>query len=108
MKKVLFGLLAGLLLLPAAFGQPLRQSVIRADQVESPLLGGPVDINVYLPAGFDAASDVKYPVVYLLHGLYGTYKDWATTGHMKDVVDELIASGEIVPMSAIVRKWLSI
>ncbi len=98
MKRLMMSLLAGLLLLPAAFGQPLRQSVIRADRVDSPLLGGPVDINVYLPAGFDPASDVKYPVVYLLHGLYGTYKDWATTGHMKDVVDELIASGEIVPM----------
>ena len=91
-------LLAGLLLLPALLGQPLRQSVIRPDTVESALLGGPVDVNVYLPAGFDAASDAKYPVVYLLHGLYGTYKDWATTGHMKDVVDELIASGEIVPL----------
>ncbi len=98
MKRLMASLFAGLLLLPAVLGQPLRQSVIRADQVESPLLGGPVDINVYLPAGFDAASDTKYPVVYLLHGLYGTYKDWATTGHMKDVVDELVASGEIVPM----------
>ena len=91
-------LLAGLLLFQAASGQPLRQSVIRPDKVESALLGGPVDVNVYLPAGFDAASDTKYPVVYLLHGLYGTYKDWETAGHMKDVVDELIASGEIVPM----------
>ena len=91
-------LLAGLLLLPAVLGQPLRQSVIRADQVESPLLGGPVDINVYLPAGFDAASDTKYPVVYLLHGLYGTYKDWENLGHMKILVDELVASGEIVPL----------
>ena len=72
MKRLMMSLLAGLFLLPAAFGQPLRQSVIRADQVDSPLLGGPVDINVYLPAGFDAASDAKYPVVYLLHGLYGT------------------------------------
>ena len=98
MKRLLTGLLAGLLLLPAAFGQPLRQSVIRPDTVESTLLGGPVSVNVYLPAGYDDASDVKYPVVYLLHGLYGTYVDWATTGHMKDVVDELIASGEIVPM----------
>ena len=87
-------LLAGLLLFQAASGQPLRQSVIRPDKVESALLGGPVDVNVYLPAGFDAASDTKYPVVYLLHGLYGTYKDWETAGHMKDVVDELIASGE--------------
>ena len=98
MKRLLTGLVAGLLLPPAAFGQPLRQSVIRPDTVESALLGGPVSVNVYLPAGYDAASDVKYPVVYLLHGLYGTYVDWATTGHMKEVVDELIASGEIVPM----------
>ena len=94
----MMSLLAGLLLFQAASGQPLRQSVIRPDKVESALLGGPVDVNVYLPAGFDAASDTKYPVVYLLHGLYGTYKDWETAGHMKDVVDELIASGEIVPM----------
>lgn len=98
MKRLLTGLVAGLLLLPAAFGQPLRQSVIRPDTVESALLGGPVSVNVYLPAGYDAATDAQYPVVYLLHGLYGTYVDWATTGHMKEVVDELIASGEIVPM----------
>ncbi|MBR6347041.1 MAG: hypothetical protein IKR69_06600 [Bacteroidales bacterium] len=37
----------------------------------------------------------KYPVIYLLHGLFGTHVDRATTGHMKDVVDELIASGEL-------------
>ena len=91
-------LLAGLLLLPALLGQPLRQSVIRPDTVESALLGGPVDVNVYLPAGFDAASDAKYPVVYLLHGLYGTYKDWENLGHMKILVDELVANGEIVPL----------
>ena len=94
----MLSLLAGLLLLPALPGQPLRQSEIRHDTVESAFLGGPVDINVYLPAGYDATSNRQYPVVYLLHGLYGTYKDWATTGHMKDVVDELTASGEIVPM----------
>ena len=98
MKRFMTVLLAGLLILPAAFGQPLRQSVIRPDTVESALLGETVSVNVYLPAGFDAASDAKYPVVYLLHGLYGTYKDWETTGHMKDVVDELIAVGEVVPM----------
>ena len=94
----MMSLLAGLLLLPALLGQPLRQSVIRPDTVESALLGGPVDVNVYLPAGFDAASDAKYPVVYLLHGLYGTYKDWENLGHMKILVDELVASGEIVPL----------
>ena len=98
MKRTILGLLAGLLLIPAALGQPLRQSQIHPDSVESKLLGEAVNVNVYLPAGYDAEGDQLYPVVYLLHGLYGTYVDWATAGHMKDVVDELISSGEIVPM----------
>ena len=98
MKRTILGLLAGLLLIPAVFGQPLRQSQIRPDTVDSKLFGEAVNVNVYLPAGYDAAGDRLYPVVYLLHGLYGTYVDWATAGHMKDVVDELVASGEIVPM----------
>ena len=98
MKRILLGLLAGLLLIPAALGQPLRQSKITPDTVDSKLFGEAVNVNVYLPAGYDAAGDRLYPVVYLLHGLYGTYVDWANAGHMKDVVDELISSGEIVPM----------
>ena len=98
MKRMILGLLAGLFLVPAAIGQPLRQSQIHPDTVDSQLFGESVPVNVYLPAGYDAAGDRLYPVVYLLHGLYGTYVDWATTGHMKDVVDELVASGEIVPL----------
>ena len=98
MKRTLLGLLVGLILIPAALGQPLRQSVIRPDTVDSKLFGETVNVNVYLPAGYDADGERLYPVVYLLHGLYGTYVDWATAGHMKDVVDELVNSGEIVPM----------
>ena len=98
MKRILLGLLAGLILVPATLGQPLRQSKITPDTVDSKLFGEAVNVNVYLPAGYDAAGDRLYPVVYLLHGLYGTYVDWANAGHMKDVVDELISSGEIVPM----------
>ena len=94
MKQLLISLLLGLLMAPAALGQALSQSEIRPDTVDSRLLGGPVSINVYLPAGYDPAGEELYPVVYLLHGLYGTYVDWATAGHMKNVVDELIASGE--------------
>ena len=74
--------------------QPLHESKIIKESVQSAVLGGTVDYNVYLPAGYDVQGDTYYPVIYLLHGLYGTYKDWETTGHMKLVVDELIASGE--------------
>ena len=66
---------------------------IVADSLRSEILGATVKYNVYLPDGFDK-TDKVYPVVYLLHGLYGTYTDWDKTGRMKDVADELIASGE--------------
>ena len=49
--------------------------------------------NVYLPAGFEK-SEKQYPVVYLLHGLYGSYFNWDKSGNMKLVADELIGSGE--------------
>ena len=49
--------------------------------------------NVYLPTGFEK-SEKQYPVVYLLHGLYGSYFNWDKSGNMKLVADELISSGE--------------
>ena len=81
-----------------AAAQPLRQSEIRAESIHSDILGEDVMVNVYLPAGYDASAARLYPAVYLLHGLYGTYKDWETTGHMRELTDMLISSGEIQPM----------
>ena len=77
-----------------AWGQPLKKSTISTDALQSKILGEEVQYNVFLPEGYDAAAAEKYPVIYLLHGLFGTHVDWATSGHMKEVVDELIASGE--------------
>ena len=81
-----------------AQAQPLRQRTITTHSVTSAVLGEEVAYNLYLPAGYDSASADRYPVIYLLHGLYGTHVDWAGKGHMKDVVDELIADGELVPV----------
>ena len=78
----------------AAAGQTLYRGTITEGRVRSAILGEEVKYNVYLPSGYDKQTDERYPVVYLLHGLYGIHSDWATLGHMKDVVDELIMSGE--------------
>ena len=72
------------------------QSKIITESIESEKLGCEQKYNVYLPAGYDAS--VHYPVIYLLHGLYGTYQDWDKAGRVKDVADELIRSGECVPV----------
>ena len=97
MKRILTATLL-LALVAGAQAQPLRRSEITKHSVQSAILGEEVAYNLYLPAGYDAATPERYPVIYLLHGLYGTYADWETAGHMQDVVDELIASGECQPV----------
>ncbi len=91
MKKVISFLL-GLVVAVAA----LAQSKIVTESVQSQLLGYEQKYNVYLPDGYDAGK--SYPVIYLLHGLYGEYHDWQTQGNMQTVADELIASGELLPV----------
>ena len=92
MKKTLLLFLALAFALTAASAQP---SKIVTDSIESAKLGCTQKYNVYLPAGYKVTE--SYPVIYLLHGLYGDYSNWAGTGRMKDVADLLIASGEMVP-----------
>jgi putative tributyrin esterase len=43
--------------------------------VQSAALHRPVKVRVLLPAGY-AHSKQSYPVLYLLHGLYGDYTNW--------------------------------
>ena len=70
---------------------------IVTDSINSKILNSVVKYNVYLPDGFDKPT-TKYPVVYLLHGLSGTYKEWDERGNAREIADELISSGEAVPM----------
>ena len=70
-------------------------SEIVTDSVKSAVLGEAVTYNVYLPDGYNPST--SYPVIYLLHGLYGDYRDWKESGLMEMVADELIGSGECVP-----------
>lgn len=74
----------------------LAQSRVQTDSLQSALLGVTQKFNVYLPDGYNPSEN--YPVLYLLHGLYGDYSNWAHSGGMKAVADELIASGELRPV----------
>ena len=65
---------------------------IVTDSVQSQVLGATVKYNIYLPNGF--ADSKTYPIVYLLHGLSDDYRAWRDKGHMQEVADELIESGE--------------
>jgi putative tributyrin esterase len=53
---------------------------VEAVKFESKLLGKPVPYNVVLPPLYDAPQSraLRYPVLYLLHGLGGSSSDWVS------------------------------
>ena len=71
---------------------------VMTDSIRSGVLGEWVKFNVYVPSGFEQQQDRHYPVVYLLHGFTDDYTAWRDKGQMQTVADELIESGEAVPM----------
>src|SRR5712691_429320 len=50
---------------------------IETIQFKSDLIGQPLPYNALLPPGYQD-SNARYPVLYLLHGLFGRYDDWLT------------------------------
>ncbi|WP_158253348.1 esterase family protein [Cryobacterium sp. N19] len=66
--------------------------------VASAAIGGPIDYTVYLPAGYDADSSIRYPSLYLLHGRGDTQAAWQQ--EIGDI-DELTAAGSIPAMIVI-------
>ena len=69
---------------------------IVTDSINSQVLGATVKYNVYVPSDYENSGD-HYPVVYLLHGLTDTYRAWEQKGSMREITDDLIDGGEVVP-----------
>jgi len=53
---------------------------------------------IYTPPGYDANSNEKYPVLYILHGGGEDERGWATQGKTDLILDNLIAEGKARPM----------
>lgn len=100
MKKVLLSFLALCLALTASAQFPGwgPQSNIVTDSIYSEVLQTHRAYNVFLPQSYEADTDRKYPVLYLLHGMLDTNHGWTMRGHLKDVMDQLTASGEACEM----------
>lgn len=52
---------------------------------ESPAFDGRSSVRVLLPKGYDISGATRYPVLYLLHGGFGGYKDWTEKGNAESV-----------------------
>lgn len=70
----------------------------RVERIEydSSIVDGKRPALVYTPPGY--SSENEYPVLYLLHGIGGNETHWTSFGAADAILDNLIASGEAVPM----------
>ena len=78
------------------------QSRIEHFTLKSELLGVEKNYSVYLPDGYDKSQE-NYPVLYLLHGAWGTNLAWVSTdsvrgGNLQAIADAEIAAGRCKKM----------
>ncbi len=55
-------------------------------------------LHVYTPAGYDADTNKKYPVLYLQHGGGEDERGWVEQGRTDCIMDNLITAGKARPM----------
>lgn len=74
------------------------QSKVMTDSIHSDILDAYRQYTVYLPASYEKETACTYPVLYLLHGMSGVNTSWFNDQRCKDVMDQLVASGEAQEM----------
>jgi S-formylglutathione hydrolase FrmB len=109
MKRTLGTLLlaCGVLLSSLEAQGQLILETVHGFSLEGNLTGESPDrtVAVYLPPSYAQGSERRYPVLYLLHGIGGTQRDWTQGWHdeprwhnLQDVMDRGIAAGRIAEM----------
>lgn len=57
--------------------------------------------SIYLPVDYET-SGKKYPVLYLLHGMFSDNTEWNSKGDVVAITDEFIKSGKILPFIIVI------
>lgn len=84
---------------PEGFDKPregIPHGKIETVEYDSKSVGTKRKMLIYTPPGYD--KDKKYPVLYLLHGIGGTEREWADNGAPDAILDNLYADRKLVPM----------
>jgi S-formylglutathione hydrolase FrmB len=64
-----------------------QEQRVETIQFKSSLIGKTLPYNAVLPNGY-ANSFKRYPVLFLLHGLFGNYNDWVTRTNLVDYANK--------------------
>ena len=81
---------------PFGLAVPATPSPSHVDtaSVDSLLLDRAMPYTVWLPPGYDSDPKRRYPVLYLLHGMDGSHRQWLDLG-AATAADTLVTAGEI-------------
>lgn len=69
---------------------------VESVQYNSITVGVVRNVNVYTPPGY--SNKLRYPVLYLLHGIGGDENEWLAGGNAKAILDNLYAENKLAPM----------
>ena len=72
---------------------------LKEEVVSSSFLSRNMSYYAYLPPDYSSQNN-DFPILYLLHGYWGSYSDWPQNG-MKTVLDNMIENGSAEPMIVI-------
>jgi putative tributyrin esterase len=90
MRRTARVLLLILLFSVAAYGQSAASTSVETVQFRSKLIGATLPYSVVLPSTYKIAGHgaLRYPVLYLLHGLAGHYDNWLAKTKLKEYAAE--------------------
>ncbi|WP_275286209.1 alpha/beta hydrolase [Halomonas elongata] len=106
MSAVARGVAFAILTLLVLVGQVAAGQVTH-HRFHSEVLGRDYPYTLYLPVGYHD-SGLEYPVIYLLHGSFGSDRDWVNRGRLEAVADRMIRRGRIPPAVIVMpgsRSW---
>ena len=100
-----FRLLLPFAVLIAAAPLAAQQSQVLEVDVPAPALAGnrvgsetTQSAAIYLPPGYTRETSRRYPVLYLLHGIFDSHETWTGFFEIPALLDRLIAAGTIPPV----------
>jgi S-formylglutathione hydrolase FrmB len=75
----------------------LAASSVTTESHSSTVLNRTMNFNVYLPPSYSSNMSKYYPVLYLLHGMNGSFSDWKSAG-MQSIVDNVSGKEMVIIM----------
>ena len=78
--------------------QQVPHGTVHIHKYRSKSLGVTRGLYVYTPPGYETSENVRYPVLYLLHGMGDAEDAWTVVGRANVIVDNLLTRNKARPL----------